>query len=206
MASKIEEEFRCPICLEVAKDAVETECCNHAYCEEHAKTIADGGSSCPTCRKTQFRYRPAMMARRVIGNLPAECPFCESTVQLGNLEDHKKICSKTPSTYRASQPAPNQYARPAPPYSITVYQYATELTTVYNVHTQYMYVCILCTRVRIFFINFVFSVFRVFDRKSSCLYFVFRISIVFVSCLKIFSCFLFFRKIYQFFLIFFLNL
>ena len=44
-----------------------------------------------------------------------------------------------------------------------------------------------------FFINFVFSVFRVFDRRSSCLYFVYRISIVFVSCLK------FFRVFYVFF-------
>lgn len=119
MAAKIEDEFLCPICLEVAEDAVETECCNHAYCEEHATTIAAGGGACPTCRKTPFRYRPAIIVRRLIGNLPAECPFCKSTtIQRGNLEDHKKSCAKRPSTYRApqtqAQPAPRVAPAPSP--------------------------------------------------------------------------------------------
>ena len=114
--AKIEEEFQCPICLELAEDAVETECCNHAYCEEHAKTIAAGGGMCPTCRATPFRYRPAVMVRRLINNLPTECPFCKSaTIQRGNLEDHKKTCSKRPTAYRAPQPPPNPAPTPAPP-------------------------------------------------------------------------------------------
>ena len=112
---KIEEEFQCPICLVLAENAVETKCCNHAYCEEHAKTIAAGGGKCPTCRTTPFRYRPAVMARRIINSLPTECPFCKSSsIQRGNLEDHKKNCSKRPATYPAPQPPtpalPSPYA------------------------------------------------------------------------------------------------
>ena len=44
-----------------------------------------------------------------------------------------------------------------------------------------------------FFYKFRVSVFRVFDRRNSCLYFVYRISIVFENCLSCFfhvSCFL----------------
>lgn len=104
MASNFENEFLCPICLEVAEDAVETECCNHAYCEQHAKTIAENGGTCPTCRKSPFRYRPAIIVRRLIGNLPVTCPFCNSpTIQRGNLEDHKKSCKNSSVRYSTSQ-------------------------------------------------------------------------------------------------------
>ena len=116
--AKIEEEFHCPICLSFAENAVETECCNHAYCEEHAKTIAAGGGKCPTCRATPFRYRPAVIVRRIINNLPTKCPFCKSkAIQRGNLEDHKKTCSKRPATYRAPQPPPKPAPTPALPPS-----------------------------------------------------------------------------------------
>lgn len=108
MASNFENEFLCPICLEVAEDAVETECCNHAYCDQHAKTIAAKGGTCPTCRKSPFCYRPAIIVRRLIGNLPATCPFCNSTtIQRGNLEDHKKSCRNSSVRYSSSQRTPN---------------------------------------------------------------------------------------------------
>ena len=137
MAAKIEDEFLCPICLELAEDAVETECCNHAYCEEHAKTIAAGGGTCPTCRTTPFRYKSAIMVRRMINNLTTECPFCKSSnVQRGNLEDHKRICLKRPSVDRA--PAPQPSPKPLPATTLAS-SYARSIFTFIDPAIQYTY-------------------------------------------------------------------
>ena len=136
MAAKIEDEFKCPICLDLAENAVETECCNHAYCEVHAKPFE--AKSCPTCRTTPFRYKPAIIVRRMINNLTTECPFCKSSnVQRGNLEDHKRTCSKRPAADRG--PAPQPSPVPATTSTRLASSYARSIFTFVDPAIQYTY-------------------------------------------------------------------
>ncbi len=87
-----EEHFSCAICFEVAENAVESECCHNLFCEECAKQI----KQCPTCRKARFLTKTNILVRRMIEELEIECPFCNSLLQRGNLEQHKKNCKDKP--------------------------------------------------------------------------------------------------------------
>lgn len=61
------EEVRCPICLNVAEDAVESVCCHHVFCYG----CADGLHSftCPLCRRNDFRVKSNIPLQRVIHKL-----------------------------------------------------------------------------------------------------------------------------------------
>ena len=90
----MEEEFTCPICLEVAEDAVETSCCHHIYCQKCIDDMPVSMRRCPQCRSL-FTANVTYVVRRMIGNLSVNCPYqCNSKITRSELEAHKINCLK----------------------------------------------------------------------------------------------------------------
>ena len=72
---------------------MECEACNHLMCNGCIKNLKK--RECPSCRKEQFTYKPNVLARRMIGALPCDCPNdCGTKTTIGNLEDHLQKCPK----------------------------------------------------------------------------------------------------------------
>lgn len=92
----MEKEFACAICFEVCNDAVETGCCHHIYCQNCVVSL----TSCPECRAEPFSCSPAIAIRRIISNLPYQCPNdgCNQMTSRGNLKDHLVTCAYTTFT------------------------------------------------------------------------------------------------------------
>ena len=86
----MEEEFTCPICMDVAEDAVETSCCHHIFCEECLVDVRN--NCCPQCR-APLSAQPSHLARRLIGNMPVACPYkCDAKVTRSELKSHSNNC------------------------------------------------------------------------------------------------------------------
>ena len=89
--NKTKDFLTCLICLELAKNAVECEDCNNIMCELCAKSLKK--NECPSCRKDNFNIKVSILARRMIGTVPCDCPNdCGEKTTIGNLEDHLKKC------------------------------------------------------------------------------------------------------------------
>ena len=83
--STFSEQLKCPVCLEYAEDAVECVKCNSICCIGCVfNSNTDKYIHCPLCRNTDMRvdnswYKEASFARKMINNVPANCPFeCEA--------------------------------------------------------------------------------------------------------------------------------
>ena len=49
--------------------------------------------NCPSCRKNNFTIKPSILARRMIGAMPMDCPnLCGEMSTIGNINDHLKNC------------------------------------------------------------------------------------------------------------------
>eukprot|EP00794_Sanderia_malayensis_P013956 gene13956-15412_t len=92
MSDSMLESLTCPICLEIAKDAVESTCCHHIFCEE-CKRMLDG-HPCPQCRKNDFTTTISHVTRRIIGNLPVPCEWigCKDQLVRSELKEHMAKC------------------------------------------------------------------------------------------------------------------
>jgi hypothetical protein len=88
-----DDYLTCPICLELAKNAVECEACNNLMCEACVAGLKK--KECPACRKGDgFKVRASILARRMIGSMPQVCPNeCGTTSTVGNMQDHLKKCA-----------------------------------------------------------------------------------------------------------------
>ena len=92
-ANNTKEFLTCLICLEIAKNAVECDACVNIMCEGCADGLKK--KECPSCRKANFKPKPSILARRMIGTIPCSCPNeCGETSTIGNLEDHLRRCPK----------------------------------------------------------------------------------------------------------------
>eukprot|EP01027_Heterolobosea_sp_BB2_P005270 GEZU01008081.1.p1 GENE.GEZU01008081.1~~GEZU01008081.1.p1 ORF type:complete len:224 (-),score=32.71 GEZU01008081.1:210-881(-) len=83
------KEFVCPICLDIANDAVCTPCCHHILCESCSIPL----TACPLDRTRftdHFKCTPNMFARRIITGLPIECevPGCGLITTRGVIKTH----------------------------------------------------------------------------------------------------------------------
>jgi len=86
---------QCNICLNIAKEAVESICCHNIFCDSCTDTVKMQKDVCPTCRKTILETAPCHLARRIIGSIPTECPFgCEKVLPRVEMPDHQKKCPK----------------------------------------------------------------------------------------------------------------
>lgn len=84
------DEFQCGICRDYVTDAVETGCCHNLACESCFVNKA----TCPWCKCSEMKYTPSFPIRRIVSNLPTNCPDCEMAMKRGNLPTHTISCPK----------------------------------------------------------------------------------------------------------------
>ncbi len=89
--SFMRDDLNCGICFELCENAVETPCCGHLFCEGCVKNVR----KCPMCR-TDCKFRPSMVLRRLISNMPTHCPYCHDVFTVGSLATHESSCSQRP--------------------------------------------------------------------------------------------------------------
>ena len=86
------ESFRCAICLETARDAVDSDCCHQLYCAACTQRL----TQCPTCRRSPFTVRSNVMLRRLINEIPTPCEHCKKMVALSDRDAHNAACEQRP--------------------------------------------------------------------------------------------------------------
>lgn len=79
--------LKCPVCLEIAKRAIETDCCHTIACYECAVRC----DSCPICRHWLY-FKEALFVRRLINDLPESCMYCNYTGTIGTIATHDSKC------------------------------------------------------------------------------------------------------------------
>ena len=87
------EEVKCPICLQLVAEPVETSCCGQLFCSH----CIEGQKDCPTCR-WEFRTKPNNGTARLMKAFRVKCPNseddCEWEGDLGDVEKHTETkCS-----------------------------------------------------------------------------------------------------------------
>lgn len=88
----VEESALCPICLKLAEDAIETECCGSIFCQKCIDRIEK--DSCPCCRYVGLRIHPSLAIRKLIKNFPAKCSYnCGFIGTIENIKKHYFDCS-----------------------------------------------------------------------------------------------------------------
>ena len=83
------DAFECPICYEIADDAVETSCCHQLFCDKCLKCV----ETCPLCRK-KFKVSPNFSIRRIIGTLKVNCEYCHEEYARSDLKHHVHLCCR----------------------------------------------------------------------------------------------------------------
>mmetsp|Transcript_25602 Transcript_25602/g.26700 ORF Transcript_25602/g.26700 Transcript_25602/m.26700 type:complete len:202 (-) Transcript_25602:43-648(-) len=87
----VEESATCPICLKLAEDAMESECCGFFFCNKCIVRLEK--KECPCCRETKFKYHSALGMRKLIKNLPVKCVFaCGYVDSNENIRKHYFNC------------------------------------------------------------------------------------------------------------------
>jgi len=94
------EEYECPICKQVCKDAVMHKCCC-IFCEGCWNECHKHDARCPMCRQNpKYPAFPAYQVRKDIGKLQLRCPRgCGATfllLQNDSLLQHLEECSFKP--------------------------------------------------------------------------------------------------------------
>ena len=87
-------DIMCCICLEPAKNAMETTCCAHLLCAD----CTAGIHKCPLCRVAECEFRDSVAMRRVINNMKVICDFCNVSTTLSCLSEHKFSCPEQEHT------------------------------------------------------------------------------------------------------------
>ena len=84
---------QCGNCLDVAKEAVETDCCGQLFCQDCLTPLE--GQPCPRCQTDPIAFRPNMFARAAIDKARIPCPNgCPELVTSGSLPCHLENCEK----------------------------------------------------------------------------------------------------------------
>ena len=87
--------LECKICMSLAREAVETNCCHQIFC---SSCLIDYNSSgpdkpCPMCRNPSIKFSLAHLAMRMIGSLPQSCPYeCGHKTSRSEMEQHLLKC------------------------------------------------------------------------------------------------------------------
>ena len=89
----MENDYTCPICVETAKEAVESSCCGQVYCLACANMIKSQ-NGCPLCKHGTFQFQTSKLARRLINSLPTVCPNpnCGFNTTFSELSSHLAKC------------------------------------------------------------------------------------------------------------------
>ena len=76
----MEEQFKCPLCLDFFKSPFRVTSCGHTFCQECLTEMTDIPWLCPVCR-TEQRQRPEELAR----NFGLETAFDAFTTSRKNI-------------------------------------------------------------------------------------------------------------------------
>ncbi len=80
----IEEHCYCPICIKIAKNAVESECCGNIFCLGCSKKLFN----CPICRKENMKTHQSLLVRKIIKSIPIKCVYDCGYINTADLMDH----------------------------------------------------------------------------------------------------------------------
>ena len=69
MEQKVDEQFLCIICLQIAKGAFETSCCHQICCQICKSQLQKVIAVCPACRTPCVKFMISHCLRRIIENL-----------------------------------------------------------------------------------------------------------------------------------------
>ena len=93
MEQALADTLKCPLCLDFANLAVETNCCSQVYCQKCLCELGD--KKCPNCQEENVTSSPNNVVRKMVANIPTVCPNeCGETTTKGEVEKHLEICSK----------------------------------------------------------------------------------------------------------------
>eukprot|EP01084_Bolivina_argentea_P099993 179647_1 len=88
--------LECPICCDIATNAVESVCCNKIFCSQCITEMKESNGvnvECPLCRNKDMKTKESVLARRMIMELTIDCPNkCDSKIIKTKLKDHLKMC------------------------------------------------------------------------------------------------------------------
>ena len=80
------DHLTCMVCMEVATNAVESNCCTVVFCEQ----CATGKWLCPRCN-IRLVVTPNKLARKMVNTIPVKCG-CGIDVSRQNLKEHQIYC------------------------------------------------------------------------------------------------------------------
>lgn len=86
----VEESSTCPICLKIAEEAMESQCCGFIFCQKCIYKLIK--YECPCCRELRFKYHPALSMRKLIKTLPVKCE-CGYIDSNDNIKKHYMYCN-----------------------------------------------------------------------------------------------------------------
>ena len=90
----LEQNLKCPICLNIVKEPWETTCCGNLFCQKCMKEC--GTSQCPICRNKKFKFRKNVFAIYLLTQLEKKCPYgCNKNIKLNKIKEHKYECDES---------------------------------------------------------------------------------------------------------------
>ena len=98
-----DQDFYCPVSLEILLEPHQTLCCGHHISQEAANRLTREGKPCPMCKSEDLVTQvDKYFKRNTINKLKVRCPHkksgCDWMGELGDLNLHSNSCPKRPWT------------------------------------------------------------------------------------------------------------
>lgn len=89
----LEQNLKCPICLNIAEDPYESTCCGQIFCGKCITSI--GLNKCPICRSVKVLRRNTF-ARKLLDEIKVICIYgCEAFVPISKMKEHRLNCNES---------------------------------------------------------------------------------------------------------------
>ena len=85
-------DLKCPVCLDLCEDPIETGCCHKLLCKSCMEKLEN---KCVYCRR-ECNITASVIAKRMINSLPHTCEHCQSKISRGDKIEHALKCGKIP--------------------------------------------------------------------------------------------------------------
>jgi E3 ubiquitin-protein ligase NRDP1 len=94
----LEQNLKCPICLNIVTEPFESSCCGHLFCKKCTKNITN---ICPICRSNKVKFRENAFIKNFMDNIYVDCCYgCEKSLPISQLKVHRFFCEK--STFKCT--------------------------------------------------------------------------------------------------------
>ena len=98
----LEESASCPICLKIADDAMESECCGQIFCNKCINKVES--NICPICRRVNLKVHISLTMRKLIKNLSVKCIHgCGALETIENIKKHYVVCKNRDFTCKINK-------------------------------------------------------------------------------------------------------